>query len=49
VLMNGKVTVKNNIFGPEEGTSLHWHGLLQKDTPWFDGVPAGITSFALLQ
>ncbi|EMC97352.1 hypothetical protein BAUCODRAFT_67737 [Baudoinia panamericana UAMH 10762] len=24
----------------DEGTSLHWHGLLQQDTPWFDGVPA---------
>ena len=23
-----------------EGTTLHWHGLLQKETPWFDGVPA---------
>lgn len=19
---------------------MHWHGLLQKQTPWFDGVPA---------
>ncbi|KAH8817126.1 putative multicopper oxidase [Xylogone sp. PMI_703] len=26
--------------GPEEGTSLHWHGLLQRETPWFDGVPS---------
>ncbi|KAL1392058.1 Cupredoxin [Phyllosticta capitalensis] len=25
---------------PDEGTSIHWHGLLQKDTPWQDGVPA---------
>ncbi|MCJ1332771.1 hypothetical protein MMC10_009465 [Thelotrema lepadinum] len=23
----------------QEGTSLHWHGLLQKDTPYYDGVP----------
>lgn len=23
-----------------EGTSLHWHGLLQSATPFFDGVPA---------
>ncbi|KAK5741177.1 hypothetical protein LTR17_004117 [Elasticomyces elasticus] len=23
-----------------EGTTLHWHGLLQKETPWFDGIPA---------
>ncbi|KAE9992041.1 hypothetical protein EG327_010340 [Venturia inaequalis] len=21
------------------GTSIHWHGLLQKGTPWLDGVP----------
>ncbi|KAF2160698.1 multicopper oxidase [Zasmidium cellare ATCC 36951] len=31
-----EITVHNNL---DEGTSLHWHGLLQKDTPWFDGVP----------
>ena len=35
-----QVTLHNQITGPEEGTSLHWHGLLQKETPWFDGVPA---------
>ena len=34
------VNVCNNIVGPEEGTALHWHGILQKTTPWFDGVPA---------
>ncbi len=34
------VTVHNNITGPEEGTALHWHGLLQKATPWMDGVPS---------
>jgi FtsP/CotA-like multicopper oxidase with cupredoxin domain len=34
------VSVHNNITGPEDGTSLHWHGLLQKDTPWMDGVPS---------
>ncbi|KAF2436984.1 laccase-1 precursor [Tothia fuscella] len=33
-----EVSVTNNL--PDEGTSLHWHGLLQADTPWFDGVPA---------
>jgi FtsP/CotA-like multicopper oxidase with cupredoxin domain len=32
------VTVHNNISGPDEGTSLHWHGMLQTGTPWFDGV-----------
>lgn len=34
------VNVCNNIVGPEEGTALHWHGFLQKLTPWYDGVPA---------
>ncbi|KIW19302.1 hypothetical protein PV08_03596 [Exophiala spinifera] len=37
-----EVTVTNLISGPKEGTSLHWHGLLQQGTPWEDGVP-GIT------
>lgn len=35
-----EVTVNNNIGHPYEGTSLHWHGMLQRDTPWMDGVPA---------
>ncbi|MCJ1276218.1 hypothetical protein MMC21_004023 [Puttea exsequens] len=34
------IKVCNQITGPEEGTALHWHGMLQKLTPWFDGVPA---------
>lgn len=34
-----QVTVHNRITGPEEGTALHWHGLLQKTSQWFDGVP----------
>ncbi|TVY44289.1 oxidoreductase [Lachnellula subtilissima] len=34
------ITVHNQIVGPAEGTALHWHGLLQKGSPWFDGVPA---------
>ena len=33
-----QVTVTNNI--ENEGTSLHWHGILQKETPWYDGVPS---------
>ncbi|KAI9894784.1 MAG: hypothetical protein M1814_000003 [Vezdaea aestivalis] len=37
-----EITVKNSITGVEEGTSIHWHGLLQKQTPFYDGVP-GIT------
>lgn len=32
------VTVDNQIL--DEGTSLHWHGFLQKETPWYDGVPS---------
>lgn len=35
-----EITVTNNISAPEEGTLLHWHGLFQKETPWYDGVPA---------
>jgi FtsP/CotA-like multicopper oxidase with cupredoxin domain len=35
-----QVTVHNNITDPWEGTSLHWHGQLQKSTPWEDGVPS---------
>ena len=34
-----QVTVTNNIVGPEEGTAMHWHGLLQTGTPYMDGVP----------
>ena len=34
------ITVTNNITGPDEGTSLHWHGFLQKDTQLQDGVPS---------
>ncbi|KAI9814972.1 MAG: hypothetical protein M1826_002104 [Phylliscum demangeonii] len=35
-----EVTLNNHITGPEEGTALHWHGFLQRATPWFDGVPS---------
>ena len=34
-----QVTVRNNITDPEEGTSMHWHGMLQRGTQWQDGVP----------
>lgn len=34
-----QVTVHNEISGPEEGTAMHWHGLLQKMSQWMDGVP----------
>ncbi|QDS68790.1 hypothetical protein FKW77_005840 [Venturia effusa] len=33
-----EITVTNNL--PDEGTALHWHGLLQEGNPWFDGVPS---------
>ncbi|KAH8791165.1 Cupredoxin [Hyaloscypha finlandica] len=35
-----QVTLHNQITGPQEGVALHWHGMLQKGTPWMDGVPA---------
>lgn len=35
-----QVKVTNQITGPEEGTALHWHGILQRETPWYDGVPS---------
>lgn len=35
-----QVTVTNGL--TDEGTSIHWHGLLQTDTPFMDGIP-GIT------
>jgi hypothetical protein len=34
-----QVTIHNKLTGPEEGTAFHWHGMLQKETPWYDGVP----------
>jgi FtsP/CotA-like multicopper oxidase with cupredoxin domain len=34
------IAVTNSITGPEEGTALHWHGLRQKKTSWYDGVPS---------
>ena len=36
------VNVHNNITGPEEPTSIHWHGFLQQGMPWEDGAP-GVT------
>ncbi|MCJ1331635.1 hypothetical protein MMC10_008326 [Thelotrema lepadinum] len=36
-----QVTVHNQITGDRpEGTGMHWHGFLQKQTPWYDGVPS---------
>ncbi|KAF2763383.1 hypothetical protein EJ05DRAFT_496215 [Pseudovirgaria hyperparasitica] len=34
------VKVNNRITGPETGTAIHWHGLLQKDSIFMDGVPS---------
>lgn len=34
-----QVTVNNAIYGPAEGTAMHWHGLNQQNTEWADGVP----------
>ncbi len=35
-----QVTINNQIYGPEESTTIHWHGLNQPGTPWYDGVPS---------
>jgi hypothetical protein len=38
-----EVTVKNNFDqggGTPEGLTIHWHGMLQKETPFMDGVPS---------
>jgi FtsP/CotA-like multicopper oxidase with cupredoxin domain len=32
-----EVKVRNNL--TDHGTSLHWHGILQKENQWMDGVP----------
>lgn len=40
--INVKVHNQINALGDldAEGTSVHWHGLNQKPTPWYDGVPS---------
>ena len=35
-----EITVRNDIRNPSDGTAVHWHGFLQTNTPWMDGVPA---------
>lgn len=37
---NIQITVNNQIFMPDEGTTMHWHGMLMRATPWEDGVPS---------
>lgn len=35
-----EVIVHNQIADPDEGVSMHWHGLRMFKTPWMDGVPS---------
>ncbi|KAL9622747.1 MAG: hypothetical protein Q9160_002865 [Pyrenula sp. 1 TL-2023] len=35
-----EITAHNQITDPVEGTAIHWHGMLQKGTPWMDGTPS---------
>ncbi|KAL2045984.1 hypothetical protein ABVK25_011873 [Lepraria finkii] len=34
-----QVTVNNAIANPVEGTSIHFHGLMNQNSEWKDGVP----------
>lgn len=34
-----EVTVTNQIEEVDEGTTIHWHGMLQEQTPFMDGTP----------
>ena len=36
-----------NMLTQDEGTAVHWHGMLQRGTPWSDGV-VGVTQCPLL-
>ncbi|KAE9968952.1 hypothetical protein EG328_007163 [Venturia inaequalis] len=33
------IKIFNNITAPAEGTSIHFHGIRNQGTPWYDGVP----------
>lgn len=35
-----EVTLENQIVEPAEGATIHWHGVRQVGTPWYDGVPS---------
>jgi FtsP/CotA-like multicopper oxidase with cupredoxin domain len=37
LMRRAQINVKNEI--EDEGTAIHWHGILQKGTPYMDGVP----------
>ena len=39
------VKVTNKLL--QEGIGIHWHGILQRNTPWMDGVP-GVSHCAIL-
>lgn len=41
IVFANAVTVNNQIENPSEGTSIHWHGFPQRESPWYDGVPGG--------
>lgn len=43
-----EVSVTNSIKEPADGTAIHWHGLLQHETPWYDGVPGGKSTYLVL-
>ena len=38
------VKVHNKLLS--EGVSIHWHGMIQRNTPWMDGV-SGVTQCAI--
>jgi FtsP/CotA-like multicopper oxidase with cupredoxin domain len=37
-----EVTLENQVVGPAEGTAIHFHGIRQIGTPWYDGVPSTV-------
>ena len=41
LIVSHKQTVIVNVHNahPSESVSIHWHGMLQNNTPWMDGVP----------
>ena len=41
-LLTPTVKLTNKITGPEEGTSIHYHGLLQTETPWYIRLGLGM-------
>ncbi|KAI0482049.1 Cupredoxin [Xylariaceae sp. FL0804] len=37
-----EVTVENQVTDPDEGMTMHWHGIRQIGTPYYDGVPSTV-------